>query len=178
MDKEVINKINEFFRASLKCYGKEVGLYSNQFFGIDQIREADCPEDVTKFAVQYGFPQSGCVFLNFSYSKGTHEFVLADISVYAPDDSKELVLANIDTQSSIMEEVSAEVKTGIDMETIERAGIAAISQSVNAMGMLDLAIADLQKAEILGECMLNVPADSDRIPCCDSHQINNDMGTR
>lgn len=172
-----VNKINRFFKATLNCYNKEVGLYSGQSLLIDQIVDENSEDpSVRYYSVQYGFPQSGCVFLNFRYSDDTGKFTITDVSVFAPADGEEVVTANFVEEAEVMEEATVGIKVGADMQTVERVGLEAIEKSHNALQMLDMAIGDLEKAKILGECFIAVPEGSSRIPCVDSHAISEEIG--
>ena len=62
------------------------------------------------------------------------------------------------------------------MGTQEHSSIQEIEENPNALKMLDIAISDLNQAQVLGECRIAVPEGSDRIPCCNSTHISNEKG--
>lgn len=173
---EASKKIDSFFRTALKYYGKEIGLTSNQIFSIDQICSSDkVQEGEYKYKIQYGFPQSGCVSMNFSYSQKSNSFIIDKISVYAPPIGENIIMANFAPQ---LQEgpIGINVNFGIDMGTQEHSSIQKIEENPNALKMLDIATSDLNKAQVLGECRTAVPKGSDRIPCCSSTHISKDKG--
>lgn len=166
--KQTREKITDFWRKSLKYYGKEIALDSNQYFGIDQIRnDENLQKGICDYHVQYGFPQSGCITLNFSFKKEDKSFSIDKITVYAPPKDKEFIIANFAPQADFGG-LNVSANFGADMETKGHTSIAEISQNPNALNMLDFAIGDLEKAEVLGECRLEVPIGSEQIPMCHS----------
>lgn len=175
-DNQALKKIDSFFRTALGYYGKEVGLTSNQLFSIDQICDPEKEKSGEySYTIQYGFPQSGAVMMNFGYSQKTSEFTVDKISVYAPPVGENIMMANFAPQLQAGP-VGINVNFGMDMGTQEHTGIHEIEKNPNALKMLDIAIADLSRAQILGDCMVAVPAGSDRIPCCNSTRISNTKG--
>lgn len=166
--KQTREKITDFWRKSFKYYGKEIALDSNQYFSIDQIRnDENLQKGIYDYKVQYGFPQSGCISLGFSFKEDDESFSMDKITVYAPPADKEFIVANFAPQADFSG-LSVSTNFGLDMETKEHTSCAEISQNPNALNMLDLAIGDLEKAEVLGECRLEVPIESERIPMCHS----------
>ena len=161
-------KITSFFRKSFEYYGKEIALESNQHFGIDQIlNEEKQKQGEYNYHIQYGFPSSGCVSMNFSYSKESDSFSIDEITVYAPPADKEMVMATFAPQSQVGE-VNISANFGLDMGTEEHKSISSIANNPNALKMLEIAINDLGQAEILGDCRVAVPIGSELIPCTNS----------
>lgn len=159
-------KIEDFWRKSLKYYGKEIVLGSNQYFSIDQIRNGENLQmGIYDYRIQYGFPQSGCITIDFSFDEDSKSFSINNIIVYAPPADKEFVVANYAPQVTLGE-MNVSANFGIDMHTEKHASIEAISQNPNALNMLDFASDDLDKAEVLGECRVVVPSGSEIIPMC------------
>ncbi len=65
--KQVKEKTSGFFQKSLKFCGKEIALNSNQHFDIWQIRnDENLRQGIYDYQVQYVFPQSGYIILDFS----------------------------------------------------------------------------------------------------------------
>ncbi len=165
------NKISSFLRTILPFVGYEIEIPSSMHFSIDQICEEGTPANTYQYAVQYGFPQSGSVIMNFGYNDETRQFSIDRVSVYAaPKEEKQPIVANFSPRTQIGP-VSINVNFGMDMNTVAHDSLSSIEENKNALGMLDMAIADLSKAKILGECRLCAPAGSTRIPCCDCHQM-------
>lgn len=173
-DNSKVNKgIDNFFRAAIKYYGKEIGLASNQHFSIDKICDIKKEENGEyRYNIQYGFPQSGCVSMDFIYSKKSNLFTVDAISVYAPPAGENITMANFAPQIQTGE-IGISINFGMDMGTQEHKSIQEIEENPNALKMLEIATADLNEAQILGNCMLSVPSGSDRIPCCNSTYISN-----
>lgn len=93
--KKVQEKATTFFRNSLQYYGKEIALDTNQFFSIEQIvNDENLQNGIYDYQVQFGFPQSGCVSLKFSYSESEQSFSINGITVYALSADKEFMVAN------------------------------------------------------------------------------------
>lgn len=175
-NEKIVEKINSFFKTSLEFFGKEIGLVSNQEFSITQIRDKEREkEGKTKYMIQYGFPQSGCVSVGFSYSEEDKSFSMDNVSVFAPPAGEPIMMANFAPQEEI-EGVSIKFKMGMDMGTEKHETLKEIEENPNALKMIDIAIRDLSRAQILGECMLAVPVGSDYIPCCNSTQIPKKKG--
>lgn len=175
-DNQVSKKIDCFFRTALKYYGKEIGLTSNQHFSIEQICDSEkeqCGE--YSYMIQYGFPQSDCVIMNFGYSQKANEFTIDRISVYAPPVGENIIMANFAPHLQAGP-IGISVNFGMDMGTQEHTSIHEIEENPNALKMLDIAIADLNQAQILGECKLAVSTGSDRISFCNSKHISNTKG--
>jgi hypothetical protein len=162
------DKIRDFFYKSIKLYGKEISIPSNQHFSIDQIiddEEFDPDKPVYKFKIQYGFPQSGCIGLKFTYADD--KYVINDIDIFAPPADKEMIVANYSPQVNAGP-ISIGINFGIDMGTVKHSSEDEIKNNPNALKMLDIAISDLEKAEIHGKCTAVVPEGSSIIPCTNS----------
>ncbi len=175
-DNQASKKIESFFRTSLKYYGKEIALPSNQHFSIDQISNPNKEQEGDyRYIIQYGFPQSGCVSVNFGYSHKNNSFTVDNISVYAPPVGENIIMANFSPQTQVGE-IGISVNFGIDTGTQEHKSLSEIEANPNALRMLDIATSDLSRAQILGECRVAVPEGSERIPCCDCKSIPNTKG--
>lgn len=160
---EVRNKLQDFFRNSFVYYGKEIALDSNQHFTIDQIVDNE-QEEVNNYHIQYGFPQSGCVSMNCSYIIEEKRFSIDGVTIYAPSEDKEFLIANVlpEVQDGV---VNVRTSFGLDMNTEEHTTVDSILGNPNAIKMLEVAINDLSHAEIIGECLVSVPIGSEFIPC-------------
>lgn len=171
---EATQKIDSFFRTAMKYYGKQIALPSNQHFSIDQVigKEKDGEYN---YMIQYGFPQSGCVSMDFGYSKESNSFSINGISVFAPPIGEDIIMANFAPQVEAYG-VGISVNLGLDIGTQQHTKISEIEENPNALKMLDIAISDLDKAQVLGECRAAVPVGSTRIPCCDSTRFSNEKG--
>ena len=175
---QIREKITDFWRKSFKCYGKEIALDSNQYFSIDQIRnDENLQKGIYDYRVQYGFPQSGCSSLGFSFERESKSFSINKISVYAPPADKDFVVANLAPQTDFGG-LSVSANFGLDMSTKKHTTLVEILQNPNALSMLDFAIGDLENAEVLGECKLDVPAGSELIPMCYSTRKSLNKGKR
>lgn len=172
------DKMTNFFRKAFAFYGKEICLESHQHFGIEQIVDEEKEQQGEyNYHIQYGFPSSGCVSMNVSYSTENNSFLIDKMTVYAPPADKELVTAIFTPQSQIGE-VSVSANFGLDIGTEEHKSKDEIINNPNALKMLDIAINDLSKAEILGECRLAVSIESDRIPLCNATNRQLSKGKR
>ena len=68
-EKLVEEKLGNFIKIGLILYGNEIELPSNAFFSFNEILEFDNQTDESRrFAIQYGYPQSGCVSLTFDFN--------------------------------------------------------------------------------------------------------------
>lgn len=171
-NEQIRKKISEFFQKAFQYYGKEIVLDSKQHFNINFVKNNE-NEEIDNFQIQYGFPQSGCVSMGCSYSKKEEKFFIDEITVYAPSRNEEFIVANLAPQydDGIL---NMSFNMGLDMNTQQHNSVKSISENPNAVKMLETAINDLSKAEVIGECMVGVPADSDFIPCAISRQKNKD----
>lgn len=159
-------KMSKLLKIALAYYGKEISLPSTQLFSFDQINDEESSiKGKYNYHIQYGFPQSGCVSMRFSYLEESNSFSISKISVYAPPADKEFVVANFAPQSDFGA-ISVSANFGLDMDTKKHTSSIEIEQNPNALKMLDMAISDLSQAEVLGECGAVVPIGSDRIPLC------------
>ncbi len=164
---ESSQKVQQFLRTALSYYGKEIALPSEQIFTIDKIVEVGANPDEDNFAIQYGFPQSGAVCMDFAYSRSNNEFYIDGVEVFAPPEGEDLVMASFTPHQEI-DEIGISVNFGLDTGTIKHAKLEEIDRNPNALKLLDLAIQDLENAEVLGPCRVAVPEGSTRIPCTDS----------
>lgn len=163
---QVTEKMTMLLKFALSFYDKEISLPSNQFFSFDQIiDEKNTRDGEYNYQVQYGFPQSGSVLMNFSYFEESDSFTVDKLSVHAPSADKEFAVANFTPQTDFGG-ISISANFGLDMKTEEYTSLEDIEQNPNAIKMIDMAIDDLSQAEILGECMVGVPIGSNKIPLC------------
>lgn len=166
--KQVKEKTSGFFQKSLKFCGKEIALNSNQHFDIWQIRnDENLQQGIYDYQIQYGFPQSGCIILDFSYGLENKNFSINEITVYAPDSSENIISANFAPQAN-NDNLTVSANFGLDMEAKEYIGASEIAQNPNALNLLNFANNDLENAEVLGECRLGVVMGGKRIPVCQS----------
>ena len=173
---EATQKIYSFFRTAVKYYGKEIALPSNQYFSINQVVDEEKDKDGEyNYMIQYGFPQSGCVSMDFEYSHESKSFSINGISVFAPPTGENIVMANFAPQAKVGY-VGISVNCGLDMGTQKHSKLSEIEENPNALKMLDIAISDLDKAQVLGKCRVVVPVGSTRIPCCNSTRFSNEKG--
>ena len=146
-------KVESFFKVAMKYYGKEVALPSNQYFSINQVIDEEKDKDGEyNYKIQYGFPQSGCVSMNFGYSQESNSFSIKSGGVGISENF------------------------GLDTGTQKHSKLNEIEENPNALKMLDIAISDLDKAQVLGECRQKVPVGSTHIPCCNSTHFPNTKG--
>lgn len=173
---EATQKIDSFFRTAMKYYGKEIALPSNQHFSIDQVVDEEKDKDGEyNYMIQYGFPQSGCVSMDFGYSQESNSFSIKGISVFAPPTGENIVMANFAPQAKVGD-IGISVNFGLDTGTQKHSKLSEIEENPNALKILDIAISDLDKAQVLGECREEVPVGSTRIPCCNSTRFSNEKG--
>ncbi len=166
----VKEKIGKLLKIVLGYYGKEVALSSTQYFSFDEITDKENSVDGKyNYQIQYGFPQSGCVIMKFGYSEESNSLSIYEVSVFASMADKEFAVANFASQSNFAE-LGISANFGLDMNTKKHTSLEEIEQNPNALKVLDMAINDLGQAEILGECRVEVPVGSNRIPV--SNAIN------
>ncbi|MCM1053740.1 MAG: hypothetical protein NC483_07190 [Ruminococcus sp.] len=178
MSNLVDTKIEKFFRVSSQYLGKEIGLLSGQHFSIAHFRSKEKADDGTlNYLIQYGFPQSGAVCLNFDYLPAQNAVTINKIEVFAPEAGKEMTLASFAPQAQVAE-FGISINFGVDNNTKPHLTHSEIEANPNALKMLDLAIDDLAHAQVIGECQLCVPKDSDYIPCASSSRIDRDFPNR
>lgn len=162
-------KISTFFNVAFQYYGKEISLPSNQFFQINQLcNEEQEREGNFDYCIQYGFPQSGGIYMNFSYLQAERTCSITGIRIYAPAEEDDMTIANYSSTSQ-GDGMEIEVQFGIDMNTREHSTIPEIVANPNAILMLEMASDDLSKAEVLGDCKMLAPIGSNRIPCTNSN---------
>lgn len=161
-------KISDFWKKSVKYYGKEIALDSKNSFVICQIRnDENLRKGIYNYQIQYGFPQSGCITLSFSFREKNKSFSIDEITIYAPQADKEFILAHFDPQTNI-DELKIKERYAIDVGIKSHTTLPEIAQNSNALNMLNFAIGDLEKAEVLGECRADMPLWSKQIPICHS----------
>ena len=113
-DNQVSKKLKNFFSTSLKYYGKEIALTSNQHFSIDQISDPNKEQyGDYRYIIQYGFPQSGCVSINFGVDTGTQEHTSLSEIEANPNALKMLDIATLDlSKAQILGECKLAVPEG------------------------------------------------------------------
>lgn len=162
------DKVKKFFRIATKYMGKDIAIPSNNTFDINYVVDKQAEmEGIRKYTIQYGFPQSGCVYLSFSVMSEENRIGITSLSVYAPPADQEMIIANYNPEIDAGG-LGISFKVGLDNGTIEHESLDEIENNPNAMQMLDIAIEDLSKAEVLGECM-EISSDEDIIPCCSTN---------
>lgn len=162
---DVKTKIEIFVRKSLKCFGSEVALPSNNMFEINEILGDE--QNKQTYSIQYGFPQSGSVIARFDFLKESRQLIIdsSTVTVHAVPEGKEMMIANLSQETSVDElGLGMNINFGLDNGTQEYSGIEEIEKSPNAVKMLDIAINDLDEVQILGDCMVAVPMGSKMIP--------------
>ena len=168
--------LQDFFKESIKYFGKEIAIPSNQYFGIDKILDKK-NENELKLAIQWGFPQSGAVCMTIKYNIALQNLNFDDFSVHAPPKDDMLLLGTFNQQEQI-DEVGVRVDFGLDMGTKKHTKIKEIEANPNAVNMLKSAIKDLQEALVLGECNIDAPVGSSEIPCCNCVPYPKDIEIR
>lgn len=165
---QVSEKITELLKIALRYYGKEIELISAQHFSFDQINEEEKNNNGEyNYHIQYGFPQSGSVNIWFNYSEKNNSIIIDKVNVFAPADGKDFYIANFAPQYQT-EEITMSINFGVDMDTQEHTSFEEIEKNPNAIKMLNVALRDLTKAEIVGDCNLDVPIGSKTLPCSNS----------
>ncbi len=169
----VAEKIEQFLRVSLKYFGKEISLPSNQYFRIDQIiDEEKKQESVYNYMIQYGFQKSGCVSMVFSYSNYESKFFIDEVCVYTQPAEENITIANFSPHDE-KQEIGISVNFGLETRTQKYSKLSEIESNSNALKLLDIAISDLESAQILGTLSQTVPLGSNLIPCCNSTTFTN-----
>ncbi len=168
--KLVKEKLRYFVKFGLLLYGNEIELPSIAYFGFNEILKFDNQTDgLHRYTIQYGYPQSGCVTLTLDYNPGEKTIDIKKYSVYANEEDNDLVGATFNTK--LKTEIGpADVSFGIDLGTKEYSDISDIAKSPNAIKMLDTAISDLSKANVIGPCNVMVPDESDSVPVAYSRE--------
>lgn len=165
-----------FLKTSLTFMGKEICLPSNQYFGIEQIIDEEKNEqEIYEYAIQYGFPQSGCISTRIDYLKQNNSVEVTKFTVYAQPADEQIMIGNIIPEEKIGE-LTIKTHFGVDVGTIEHSTPDEIEANPNAVKTIKLAINDLSKAEVIDECLLSVPIGSDRIPCANSTTKPRNLG--
>ena len=172
---DVNDKIKDFFRKSVVHYGKEVSVPSDQHFGIEEyINDPDIPDGEHRYIIQYGYPQSGCVSVNFSYSDA-EGFAITGVEVFAPPEGQDFVMANY-TPETELGEIGISMSFGLPIGTVEHKTPEDIERNPNAVKMLDFAINDLTQAKEHGECMVAVEKDSRTVPVTSCTRYEKETG--
>jgi hypothetical protein len=170
MNKDVIKIINdgiiEFVRSACRFIGYEISLPTNQYFGIMQ--KLDENSEKIEYMIQFGFPQSGAVIAEIEYIENETAVNITKLKVFTqPPTSKNAIMSTINQQEED-DEINVRFQMGMDTGTKEYQTMAEIASNPNAIQMIRLANATLKKAEILGECNVNVPIGSKSLPVCKS----------
>ena len=164
-----------FLKTSLTFAGKEVCLPSNQHFNIDQILDENNDEEVFDYVIQYGYPQSGCVSAHIRYLKRKCAIEVTKFDVYAQPADQQIMMSTFTPEEEIGE-LTIKASFGMDLGTIKHSTTHEIEDNPNAITTIKMAINDIAKAEVLGECMVAVPNGSDRIPCTISTTKKRSLG--
>lgn len=160
MNKSVSQALAEFLNISASYIGKEIELQSKQPFFISYNIE---DETMPRYQFQYGWPQSGSVFLSI-ITDGKYKNQVFRVSVTAPSADKEFVTATFSEKKDFARSLSVDVGFGIDMSFNKHTTFAEIEANPNAMRMIELATQDLSKAVVLGESHECVPEGETRLP--------------
>ena len=130
---------------------KDISLESNAFFEIHQLYSDDSVEsqDTERFEVQYGYPLSGSVCINFDLNFSEKTLCLTGIEVYTQPEDEEFVMASY-ASSKQFGEVTIKTRGCLDTGTERYRGSSEIDKNPNALLMIDTAIEDLEKAKVLG----------------------------
>lgn len=168
VEEEISNKITEFCKAAIRLFGKEISIPSNQLFCINQIVDPETQtEGEEKFLIQYGFPSSGSVCMNLGYNAQENNIYIDSTDVYAPPEGQPVLMANFAPKINVGE-FGLGVKVGVDAGCKKHSTIEEMAGNPNVLETLNIAIEDLKKARIHGECRAAVEMGSDIIPCCNT----------
>lgn len=102
-------------------------------------------------------------------------FSIDEVTVYTQEPNQELTSINF-ISGSQDGEASVTLRSGLLCNTKQYTN-GDIKTNPNAIKFLELALQDLEKAEILGECRMFVSEGSTIIPCTNSRPKSDDMGT-
>ena len=160
------DKTKEFFKTSMQFFGKEIEVPSGQYFCIDRIID---PDDLSKIymQIQYGFSQSGCVNMGCELDQKNMAARIKEFTIYAPPEGEDIVMINYTPEVDFWD-VGITMDVGLNTGAIKHSTSEEILRNPNAIRMLDTAINDISKAQIIGECKADVVEGSLRIPCCES----------
>lgn len=155
-------KIISFCLAAMKYIGKEITLPSNEHFIIDcVIDEEKAKNGKYDYMIHYGFPQSGCIVMKAELSTKSNSCSVSSITVYAPQKEGDIIMTDFDPQ----------IGTSVNLVTPEHSDISKTDENPNALFMLDIAIYDLNNAQVIGKCSRLAVPGSTHIPCCNSTQV-------
>lgn len=150
-------KIEKFFRIATKYMGKEIALPSNSFF---EISYKNGEKDT--FKIQYGFPQSGSVSMDFSIGD---KIDVSNIKIFAQPPGKSMVTANYAPKGGLEEiGLGVSMQVGLGTGTVEYTEKEEINNNPNALQMLDIATSDLEKALVIGKYNGVAPDSSEYFP--------------
>lgn len=173
---DVMNKIVLFLKTSFQYAGDEISIASGQYFEMDELVEEDAELDFSKkihrFVIQYGFPQSGCIYVDFQLDTERNHMTISEVSVYAPPVGSEVTMADFRPVSNTDGFIVA-AHFGLDCGTVQHSGLQAISENENALKIIDIATEDLKGATIIGDCDHIVSSDNGRFPLCCSLSFPN-----
>ncbi len=158
-------KVERFFKTAINYYGKDIAIPSDQFFCIDQVVDPEkVSQGVTPYRVQYGFPKTGAIRVDFSYSDDQDELVIDGVKVFAipAKHGKDMFTSYPHVEKDVY---GVHINVGLDNSTVEHTTLQAIDDNPNAVQFIDTATADLMQAVVLGDCALNVEEGSEFIPC-------------
>ena len=161
-------KATLFLQKALKLYGKELSIPSNQPFFISEIEDEESKKTGNpKIRVQYGFPQSGSVCVDFNIIIDEKKAEMTDVVVFTQPSDKDIIMANYAPQSKTGE-VTINANFGMNTGTQKYATFKEIDENPNALKLLDIAIEDLDNAIIHGPFNGSIPMNSNSIPCCNT----------
>lgn len=130
---------------------KDISLESNTFFEIHQFFETEEQRQnkIVKYEMQYGYPLSGSVILDFEFDGNDKTLCITGLEVYTQPADKEFMMASYSSSKQFGAVTIRESGT-LDTGAKKYKGSSEIEKNPNAMLMLDAAIDDLKKARILG----------------------------
>lgn len=165
-------KLEAFIKFSMLLYGKEFELPSNNFFSFSKVlKDEELPEGVERYTIQYGYPQSGGVFITFDWEANNEKtFKVIRTSVNAIDGKTEPTENNNDAKAvnNIIQDLKIPGITitsdfGENLGAKSFDGIEEIAKNPNATKMLDDALNDLTKARVIQPCRIEEANDEIQI---------------
>ena len=159
-------KVERFLKLALQYNGKEIAVPSDQFFCIDQVVDPErVQQGFTPYRVQYGFPKTGAIRVDFSYSDQEDSILIDGVKVVVPSAkvSHDMFTVYPHVERDVF---GVHVNVGLDTTNVEHSTLDTIEQNPKAMQFLDTATADLSQAVVLGDCEVFTEEGSEVIPCC------------
>ena len=163
-EKEIAaNNIIRFVNAANSVKDKEIGLYQTSHFDYVGDKQDETGEF---YHIQYGWPQSGCVWVKFAitndkkvldksllcWPENEYGFAPAIVSccINTQPKGKQLMMGNFAPKNEIMPGLSINIDFGIDTGTERFSTLEEIGNNLNAIRLLEIATGDLKNAEIYG----------------------------